>query len=102
VFGVSAYYVRDRVVVSGEAREYVRLGDSGHAFRSYFCPTCGTPLYCLADRDPDRIGIAVGAFGDAAFAEPTRSVFEDYKHHWVELADHVPGFERGRDSKRSR
>jgi hypothetical protein len=102
VFGVSAYYLREQVVITGDAREYVRRGDSGQLFRSYFCPTCGTSLYWLADRDPHRIGVAVGAFVDAAFREPTRSVFEVSKHHWVELGEHVPGFERGRDSTRSR
>ena len=34
---------------------------------------------------PDRVGVAVGAFGDPDFPPPTLSVWELFKHDWVSL-----------------
>jgi len=102
VFGVGAYFARSRVTFEGAAREYERKADSGRTVRSFFCPVCGTCLYWLAERDPERVGIAVGAFADAAFPAPDRSVFDSRKHAWVEFGAAMPGFVHGRDSARSR
>ena len=101
-FGLAAYFNRAQVSLNGEAREYVRLADSGKPFHQFFCPICATTLYWFSDRDPDRIGIAVGAFGDAHFPPPSRSVFDQSKHDWLSLPHDIPGFMQGRDSARSR
>lgn len=100
--GAGVYYRRDQVKLSGEAREYVRVADSGKPFHIFFCPTCGSSLYWYSARDPDRVGIALGAFADPSFPGPSRSVFDESKHPWVQLGDDIPGFIRGRDSPRSR
>jgi hypothetical protein len=99
---VGAYFPRAQVSITGEAREYARVADSGRKFRSFFCPTCGSTVYWLTERDPERIGIAVGAFADSEFPRPTRSVFDVSKHLWVNFDREMPGFEHGRDSARSR
>jgi len=101
-FGLGIYYQRAQVSLKGEAREYVRVADSGQPFHQFFCPKCATTLYWHSDRDPDRIGIAVGAFDDVHFAPPARSVFEQSKHDWFALPAGLPGFSRGRDSPRTR
>lgn len=102
VLASNAYYQRDSLTLGGEAREYVRIADSGQAFHSFFCPTCGTTLWFFSARDPSRVGIAVGAFADPSFPKPDRTVFDDSKHGWVTFDDATPGFTRGRDSPRSR
>lgn len=102
VFASNAYYPRERLTLNGDACEYVRIADSGQAFHSFFCPTCGTTLYFFSARDPSRVGIAVGAFADPAFPKPDRSVFDESKHAWVMFDHKTPGFTRGRDSARSR
>ena len=101
-FGLGAYFTRDAVQVTGEAREYVRTADSGNAFHTFFCPICGTSLYWYSARDPERVGVAVGAFADPNFPAPSRSVFDESKHAWVCFADDVPGFARGQDGARAR
>jgi hypothetical protein len=102
VFASNAYYPRERLTLAGAACEYVRTADSGQAFHSFFCPACGTTLWFFSARDPGRVGIAVGAFADASFAKPDRTVFDESKHGWVVFDADVPGFTRGRDSPRSR
>ena len=101
-FGVGAYYPDSQVKVSGKATEYVRTADSGAPFHIFFCPTCGTSLYWTTARNPGTYGIAVGAFADPSYPEPSRSVFDQSKHAWVTFRPEVPGFFRGRDSARTR
>lgn len=102
VLGMGAYYPKAQVAIEGEAREYVRQADSGNAFHTFFCPTCGSSMYFYSDRDPNRVGVAVGAFADPDFPPPMRSVFDESKHKWVVFGADVPGFSRGRDSARTR
>jgi hypothetical protein len=102
VFASNAYYPRERLTLAGEPREYVRTADSGVAFHSFFCPACGSTVWFYSARDPNRVGIAVGAFADPAFSKPDRTVFDESKHGWVVFDEATPGFTRGRDSPRSR
>lgn len=102
VLAVGVYYRKTQVAITGEAREHVRPADSGNQFHTFFCPTCGTSLYFYSDRDPNRIGVAVGAFADPDFPAPVRSVFDQSKHKWITFGADVPGFARGRDSERTR
>jgi hypothetical protein len=102
VFGVGAYYPEAQVTVSGDAREYVRMADSGAPFHTFFCPTCGTSLYWRSARNPGTLGVAVGAFADPKFPAPHRSVFEQSRHEWVLLDPARPAFFRGRDSQQIR
>lgn len=102
VFGTGAYFSSKELRILGDPREYVRMADSGQPFHEFFCPSCGSTVYWYSDRDPARIGVAVGAFADPLFPSPTRTVFDEMKHDWVVFGDELPGFRRGRDSERSR
>ncbi|MGE0741846.1 MAG: GFA family protein [Hyphomonadaceae bacterium] len=95
-FGVGLYYSRDKVALSGEAREFVRVADSGNPFHSFFCAACGTTLYWYSARDPNR------TFNDPQLQRPDRTVFDENKHAWVSFPADMPGFIHGRDSARSR
>jgi hypothetical protein len=48
------------------------------------------------------VGVTVGAIGDPAFGRPARSVYEQSRHHWIELPAAIEGYTRGSDSERSR
>lgn len=100
-FGEGVYYPRAKLAISGDAREYVRVADSGQPFHSFFCPTCGTSVYFYSARDPNRVGVAGGAFVDPTL-KPDRTVFDDRKHAWLTFDDAIPGFKQGRNSERSR
>src|SRR5262249_15998812 len=85
-----AYFHRENVKVSGTAVEFVRAGGSGKAFRNYFCSQCGTSVYCVSDRTPELVGVAIGVFADPNFPKPARSVFEETKHAWLGLSPENP------------
>jgi hypothetical protein len=101
-FGAIAYYPAPAVSIAGQAREYSRAADSGHSLTTGFCPDCGSTVYAKPSRMPDMVGVTVGAIGDPAFERPARSVYEQSRHHWIELPATIEGYTRGRDSERSR
>ena len=101
-FGLGVYFKRDQLTIAGEARQYVRIADSGKPFHQFFCPSCATTLYWYSDRDVERYGVAVGAFDDHDASRPDRSVFDENKHPWLALPGDIPGFSGGRDSARTR
>jgi hypothetical protein len=91
-----AYFNRQAVHMSGSPAAYVRPTDAGHQFTSHFCRTCGTSLYWNSDKNPDLIGVAVGAFADPSFPVPGRSVWEQSRHPWVDVSAVKQHFTRGR------
>lgn len=98
---MGVYYPRDALTFTGDAHDYTRPTDSGNTFSTFFCPACGTSLYWWGSRDPSRVGVAAGCFEASAQLAPDRSVYDCSKQNWVEFGD-IPGFERGRDSPRTR
>ena len=96
VFGVGAYFAEERVTLSGEATQFSRPTDSGHACVMHFCPKCGTTLYWRLGKFPGRMGIAVGAFADPSFPSPVRSVWEQSRHDWVDASAAGQHFTKGR------
>jgi len=84
-FGSQAWFPRERVRMSGPAREYARIADDGESRTFSFCPDCGATMLCRVDAAPERIAVPVGAFADPAFPPPRISVWESRKHGWVEL-----------------
>lgn len=97
-FGSIAYYPAESVTVAGEAREFSRGTDSGNTFTTGFCPACGSTVYAKASRLPEITGVTVGTIADPAFPRPLRSVYEQSRHHWIELPAEMAHHPRGRDS----
>lgn len=83
VFGQQARFPRENATISGDATEYVRVGDEGTRVTFHFCPTCGATVYYELEGLDDVVAIPVGAFADPAFPPPRVSVYEARKHAWV-------------------
>ena len=94
-FGVGAYYRRDRVAsIEGRSKDYDRVTESGRGLSTKFCPDCGSSVYWTLDMRPDHYGIAVGCITEPDFMRPTRVVWADHKHHWVDFPDDMPVFDQ--------
>lgn len=85
VFAAQARFPADKVTIARNAREWVRVGDSGNAASFHFCPVCGSTVFYRAPPFPDLIAVAIGAFADPAFPSPHYSVYEERKHRWVTI-----------------
>ena len=95
-FGYIAYYSAGNVDVAGEWREFARPTDSGGNFANRFCPTCGSSVIVVSSKHPDKLGIPVGAFADAGFPAPQRTVYNDFRHEWVVMPGGLETHARGR------
>jgi hypothetical protein len=84
-FAAQARFPRADVEIRGRSTSFVRIGDSGNKTTFHFCGKCGATVHFDMESQQDVIAIPVGAFADPAFPHPSRSVYEDYKHPWVEL-----------------
>src|SRR5882757_2508217 len=54
------------VTLTGEARSFARLANSGATLTHWFCPVCGTPLFAASSRAAEILMLPVGLFGAAA------------------------------------
>ncbi len=85
-FGVSVYFASPDVTVTGETRPYAFTTESGRAFTTHFCPTCGTSVFWRVAVFPDLIGVAGGTFDPPTFwFVPVTEVFTRSRAPFVHL-----------------
>lgn len=89
VFSAQAAFGIQSVVIRGEARQFVRVGDQGSTFTFNFCPDCGATVHYSEKGADDFVAIPVGAFADPEFPAPAISVYEKRQHSWVSLPENV-------------
>ncbi|OOG38658.1 GFA family protein [Rhodanobacter sp. C05] len=85
VFGVQARFPASAVTVSGNAKQFVCVGDEGSRATFNFCPHCGSTVYYTMEGDVESMAIPVGAFADPSFPAPSVSVYGGRMHAWVSL-----------------
>lgn len=84
-FAAQARWADEHITVTGEAKTWERVADSGHRVTYRFCPTCGSTVTYQIEGWPGVTAIPLGAFADPNFPAPKFSVYEDRKHHWVDI-----------------
>jgi hypothetical protein len=89
VFGAQARFRARATEIKGHSHEYVRVGDEGSRATFHFCPHCGATVYWGFNGHKDVIAVAVGAFADPGFPQPTVSVYEERKHVWVDVPEEI-------------
>lgn len=82
-YGIAAFFPAEQVEAIGQAKCYIRSSDSGFDVSFFFCPGCGSTVYWKPSRMPALIAVAVGAFADPAFPEPSQEVYGEHRHHWI-------------------
>src|SRR5215471_9833432 len=89
-FGMQARWPKDRVAITGRYAVYVRLSDKDEERTFRFCPECGaTVFWTSADWSPDTVAIAIGAFADPSFPQPTVSVYGSRRYPWLSLPEEI-------------
>ncbi|PXA85067.1 aldehyde-activating protein [Nostoc sp. 3335mG] len=84
-FAVQARFPADQVAISGEWREWMRIGDEGSHARFRFCPTCSSIVFYAVDEMPNFVIVPVGGFADPTFPQPRVTVYEGRQHPWLEI-----------------
>jgi hypothetical protein len=86
-FGVQARWPSDRVDVTGRYSDYVRISDADEERTFHFCPDCGATVFWTTEDRPDTIAVAIGAFADPSFPQPTVFVYGSRRHPWLSVPD---------------
>lgn len=84
-FSTQARWPEDQVKVTGEAKIWERVADSGHRATYRFCPNCGSTVAFVIEGWPGLVAVPLGAFADPDFPKPRFSVYEHRKHDWVAI-----------------
>ncbi len=88
VFGAWTYWPKSAcLAITGDAKLYRRIAESGRWVDNYFCPHCGSSVYSYAEMAPDEICVATGSFADRDFPPPTMAVWGECRHGWVRLPE---------------
>jgi hypothetical protein len=82
-FATQARWPEAQVTVSGSARRWERIADSGHKATYQFCRDCGSTVAYVIEGWPGVVAVPVGAFADPSFPAPKFSVYEHRKYPWV-------------------
>ncbi len=68
VFGAQARFSRESVTISGQSRQYVRVGDAGSRIAFHFCPECGATVYYALQGHEEHVAIPVGGVRGAGIS----------------------------------
>ncbi len=82
-FAAQARFPAERVTLSGAAKTWTRLADSGASATYSFCPECGSTVAYQLDKFPGLVAVPLGAFADPTFPPPRFSVWEERMHPWT-------------------
>lgn len=84
-------------VTGGEAKYYIRKGDSGGEARRAFCPDCGTPLWSEPEHLP-FIPVKTGALDEGADLKPAMHIYTESAPAWHVIDSTLPCFPRAPDA----
>lgn len=85
-FSAQARWPEAQVTISGEAKVWERVADSGRRAAYRFCPHCGSTVAYVNEGWQGLVAVPLGAFADPTFPAPRFSVYEHRKHGWVAVA----------------
>lgn len=84
-FAAQARWRDEDVALTGEAKVWIRIADSGAKVAYRFCPHCGSTLAYAIDAWPGVTAVPIGAFADPDFPAPKFSVYENRMHRWTSI-----------------
>lgn len=82
------------VKISGEAKYYESIADSGKKVSRGFCPKCGSQLFAKFERYLGLIGLRAGTLDDPSLFNPNVNIFTSSAAHWDFMDPDLPKFQR--------
>lgn len=87
---VNVAFLSEAVVTTGEVRWHETTADSGTPMRRGFCPSCGTPLFSLAETRPHLTFIRAGALDDPGLIGPQAVIWTSAAPSWAQHDPALP------------
>lgn len=91
-FNLGAWFDKINVKISGPTKTYSRVEHDGVETTYYFCRNCGTSMYWDMPDNVEAMAVAVGAFADPDFPQPTVSFYERNRFSWVKVPETIGRF----------
>lgn len=91
--GSYATFARAGVSVTGEARTWDMVGDSGNVKTRAFCPTCGVAVYMTFAAMPDIFTIRAASLDEPVRYKPQVVTYAVRAHDWDHLDPSLTKFE---------
>lgn len=91
--GSYATFPRARVTVTGEAKKWDMVGDSGNVKTRAFCPECGLAVYMTFTAMPDIFTIRATSLDDPARYKPQAVTYAVRAYDWDHLDSSLIKFE---------
>jgi hypothetical protein len=85
---------RSEMTISGEAKHWEVVADSGNVKSHAFCPVCGTPVYLRFAAMPDLIAIPAGSLDEPARFAPHALTYSIRGLAWDSIDPALKAFER--------
>jgi hypothetical protein len=91
--GSYATFARDGVTVTGEAKRWDMVGDSGNVKTRAFCPVCGLAVYMTFAAMPGIFTIRATSLDEPARYKPQVVTYAIRGHDWDHLDSGLTKFE---------
>ena len=90
---VNVCFPAEAVTTTGEVRWHGATADSGNAMKRGFCPTCGTPIFSIAESRPHLTFIRAGALDDPGLMSPAATIWTSEAPDWAVFDPDLPHVE---------
>lgn len=87
-------FPREGVELSGTAKGWDMVADSGNVKTRHFCPQCGSPVYMTFAAMPQFFTIRAASLDDPARYRPRAVTYTSRGHAWDLLDPALPKFEK--------
>lgn len=84
---------RSRVRLTGEARQWRVVADSGNEKVHAFCPTCGSPVHLTFAAMPDLIAVHAGSLDEPGRFRPQAVTYRSAGPAWEAIDPGLPAFD---------
>jgi hypothetical protein len=91
--GSYATFARDGVTVTGEAKTWDMIADSGNVKTRAFCAECGLPVYMTFKAMPDIFTIGAASLDEPVRYKPQAVTYAARGHDWDHLDQGLTKFE---------
>jgi hypothetical protein len=81
----------ENVKISGNAKHYLKVAESGNKRVQAFCPECGTQLYATeGEGDPKVLNLRLGCIDQREQLPPLAQIWGESAMPWLEAIHSVP------------
>jgi hypothetical protein len=87
-------FPRAAVKLTGEAKPWDMVGDSGNVKTRAFCPTCGSPVYMTLAAMPDLFVVRAASLDDPGRYQPKMLTYAMRGHAWDCIDPTLPAFDK--------